>query len=491
MPGAVEVTYNFGSGYTWFSVNANPGNWNVNTVFNGLSPSDNDRIIGQTNFAVYYAAGNQWVGSLSTIDPKKMYIMKLTTGQAFNLTGLPVNPQLNQISLNPGYTWIGYLPKTSMAINTALGNMSVGPSSNDRFIGQSQFAVFDGGSGQWIGSLLNLDPGDGYKIKLTNATVLTYPSNSSSYNNLNERLAKTQSPPVWVPAQNQQYNMQIVGEIVWNGQVSANSNDMIGAFVGSECRGVAMPTGAGPYPNIFFLTVTSNQSSGELVTFKVYHAGLDQVDENPSYSAVTFVNQSELGTLSNPFTVNSPLPVELTSFTADVNGNLVNLHWETATEVNNYGFEIERKGLDNWEKIGFVQGNGNSNSPKSYSFSDKNLVGGTKFQYRLKQIDVDGKFQYSNAVEIEAIPNKFELMQNYPNPFNPRTTIRFSVPTVTELKINVYSVLGEKVLTAVEGKFEPGFYQTEVNAGNLPSGIYIYRLESKDYIQTKKMMLLK
>ena len=118
------------------------------------------------------------------------------------------------------------------------------------------------------------------------------------------------------------------------------------------------------------------------------------------------------------------LPVELTSFTACVIGNAVKLSWETETEVNNYGFEVERsKKFDarseTWEKIGFVNGNGNSNSPKSYFYEDKNVTAG-KYSYRLKQIDNDGQFEYSKTIEVNiTLPAKFELSQNYPNPFNP------------------------------------------------------------------------
>ena len=126
----------------------------------------------------------------------------------------------------------------------------------------------------------------------------------------------------------------------------------------------------------------------------------------------------------------TPVPVELTSFTANVRENIVMLEWVTATEVNNYGFDLERQtgnkqsAVSNWEMIGFIEGHGNSNSPKQYSFTDKNLIGGSLFKYRLKQIDNDGTYEYSDEIEIEIIPTEFALYQNYPNPFNPSTKIR-------------------------------------------------------------------
>jgi hypothetical protein len=194
---------------------------------------------------------------------------------------------------------------------------------------------------------------------------------------------------------------------------------------------------------------------------------------------------------------NGPLPVELTSFTVTVSGGAVKLNWKTETEVNNFGFEIERQvgslqsSVIKFEKIGFVNGNGNSNSPKEYSFTDENPVGSKKFSYRLKQIDNDGQYEYSDVVEIDVVPDKFELSQNYPNPFNPSTTIRFSLPAQTHLKINIYNMLGELVKTLSEGTFEPGYYNVTFNAAELSSGTYIYRIESETFTQTKKMILLR
>jgi hypothetical protein len=169
------------------------------------------------------------------------------------------------------------------------------------------------------------------------------------------------------------------------------------------------------------------------------------------------------------------------------------LNWETKTEVNNYGFNVERRISEGqWNSVGFVAGNGNSNSPKQYSYTDKDLfAGGSKFQYRLKQIDNDGSFEYSDVVEVEVVPDQYELSQNYPNPFNPTTTIRFSLPQATQLKITLYNMLGEQVKTLAEGTYEMGYHNIVVDAASLPSGTYIYHLESSDFVQVKKMILLK
>ena len=188
----------------------------------------------------------------------------------------------------------------------------------------------------------------------------------------------------------------------------------------------------------------------------------------------------------------APLPVELSSFSAVVLDNGVKLNWRTETEVNNYGFEILRQAQDDtWLVLGFVEGYGNSNSPKEYSFIDKNVSSGKIF-YRLKQIDTDGQFQYSKIIEVDfGSPIKFELSQNYPNPFNPSTTIRFTLPQAGNVKLTVYNLLGEEVAQLVNEFKEAGVHTINFNASGLNSGVYIYKLEANGLVQTRKMTLLK
>ncbi|MCB9258582.1 MAG: T9SS type A sorting domain-containing protein [Ignavibacteriales bacterium] len=205
------------------------------------------------------------------------------------------------------------------------------------------------------------------------------------------------------------------------------------------------------------------------------------------------------GTFIDPS--DSPLPVELSTFNVNsVEGTKAQLEWETATEVNNYGFEIERSVVTesaeaSWEKVAFVEGHGNSNSPKLYSFTDKNLVGGSKFAYRLKQIDIDGTFEYSDVIEVEVLPTKYELFQNYPNPFNPSTNIKFSLPEDAKVNINIYNVLGERVASVLSEELKAGFHQIDFNSNSagyqLSSGVYLYTIESKNFSQVKKMILMK
>ncbi len=189
-----------------------------------------------------------------------------------------------------------------------------------------------------------------------------------------------------------------------------------------------------------------------------------------------------------------PLPVELISFYAETEGNNIKLVWETATELNNYGFEIEQKfETGNWKKIGFIFGHGNSNSPKHYSFINKNPGYGKSF-YRLKQIDFDGAFDYSDSVEVSSIKliqDTFILKQNYPNPFNPETVISYQLLEFSNVELRVYDILGNKVATLINEEKHPGSYDIIFNASNYPSGVYYYQITIGKFSETRKMILLK
>jgi|GEM_PF-806460 len=196
-----------------------------------------------------------------------------------------------------------------------------------------------------------------------------------------------------------------------------------------------------------------------------------------------------------------PLTAELSSFAANICGSHVILTWQTATEVNNYGFQVERqkeKGESEWEVVGFVEGHGNSNSPKDYTFTDNLLNLSLNLTYRLKQLDFDGNYEYSDVVEVELaeIVKEYKLEQNYPNPFNPSTTIKYSIPNnvkseMSNVKLVVYDILGNEVATLVNERQKSGNYEVKFNASNLASGIYLYKLQSGSFVQTRKLMLLK
>jgi len=193
-----------------------------------------------------------------------------------------------------------------------------------------------------------------------------------------------------------------------------------------------------------------------------------------------------------------PLPVELSSFTSSVSGRDVTLNWSSSSELNNSGFEIERAidngqlTIDSWSRIGNVKGNGTTNEPRDYTFTDKNLQSGN-YKYRLKQKDFNGNFEYfelDGAVSI-GIPDKFSLSQNYPNPFNPVTNLEFGISNLGFVSLKIYDVTGREVVTLVNEIKEPGYYTIKFNAANLASGVYFYRMTAGDFVGVKKMVVLK
>jgi hypothetical protein len=198
-----------------------------------------------------------------------------------------------------------------------------------------------------------------------------------------------------------------------------------------------------------------------------------------------------------------PVPVELTTFNATTFNNVVELVWNTATETNNQGFDIERK-LDNdfeWKKIGFREGKINSSERSIYNFEDsfESISYKGKAAYRLRQIDLDGSVNYSKNIEVEVdfTPSVYALDQNYPNPFNPSTTIKYSLPKQSSVTLSIYNMLGEVVSELVNQVQETGYYEIQWDASNLSSGMYIYTLEAQsvedqnDFRSLKKMLLVK
>lgn len=196
--------------------------------------------------------------------------------------------------------------------------------------------------------------------------------------------------------------------------------------------------------------------------------------------------------------LDSPLPVEISSFTSNVNDNDVMLNWTTISEINNSGFEIQRGVFDqqvtmSWLKVGFVNGSGTTNITNSYEFMDKNLIP-NRYLYRLKQIDYQGNFEYhylSNNIEI-GYPGQNKLSQNYPNPFNPNTVISFDLKQSGLVKINIYNIDGKQIFSLVNKILVSGSYSVNVDGNNLSSGTYFYSLNVDGMdLQVKRMILIK
>ena len=194
---------------------------------------------------------------------------------------------------------------------------------------------------------------------------------------------------------------------------------------------------------------------------------------------------------------NDPLPVELASFAAATNRNNVTLNWSTAKEINNSGFDVERKltTATEWTKVGNVAGNGTTNETHSYTYNDRVSTG--NYNYRLKQIDFNGNFEYFNLTsEVNVgVPDKYDMSQNYPNPFNPSTKINYDLPVDGKVSIVLYDISGRQIASLVNEIKTAGYYTVQFNAsttaGGLSSGTYFYRISANDFVSTKKMILIK
>jgi hypothetical protein len=201
-----------------------------------------------------------------------------------------------------------------------------------------------------------------------------------------------------------------------------------------------------------------------------------------------------------------PLPVQLTAFTASLTqqANAVQLKWTTASEMNNYGYTVQRKSGSEVDfvdlKDAFIVGKGTTVEPQAYSYTDNTVAKAGTYSYRLKQQDMDGTIHYTQSVIVqvsmtdvaEVAPKVFQLMQNYPNPFNPSTQVKFSVESTTRATVKVYNMLGEEVATMFDGVAEAGrYYVATFNAARLSSGIYFYRLATEKKNDVKRMLLVR
>ncbi|MDP4116352.1 MAG: T9SS type A sorting domain-containing protein, partial [Bacteroidota bacterium] len=248
------------------------------------------------------------------------------------------------------------------------------------------------------------------------------------------------------------------------------------------------------YFNVLYNNAATSNSSDittiTKITFTATNISFLMADASTPTKVLSTVSKIAFGNVNGL----NPLPVELVSFTSKVNGSKVILHWSTATEVSNNGFDIEFKvngSIGNWGKIGFVKGSGNSNSPKEYSYTDSPAQS-TKISYRLKQIDADGKYEYSSIIEVAlGIPAKYSLKQNYPNPFNPSTRIAYNLPANGLVTLKVFDILGREVASLVNENQKAGSYEVTFDGSRLASGVYICKMNSASFSSSIKMIMVK
>ena len=284
-----------------------------------------------------------------------------------------------------------------------------------------------------------------------------------------------------------------VGEGIWDNNTNVAYDDQtVASYNGNRSASVEIGLTGGqfgtPVPTDSMLlgtirfTITNSVLTHNLQWNADYTSIIDDSGKDITAS-MTFVDAS-----------NGLLPVELTSFTSNVNANNVYLRWTTSSEINNAGFEIQQKEFQSkgWVARGFIAGNINSNEPRVYEFIDRGIEPGS-YNYRLKQSDINGNFEYFELSGLVSIsnPERFELFQNYPNPFNPSTIITYKITEPGIVRLILFDALGKSVKELVNEFLEAGYHQYELDATGLGSGVYYYRLESGSNSEMRSMMLVK
>jgi len=272
-------------------------------------------------------------------------------------------------------------------------------------------------------------------------------------------------------------------------------------------QSVQLTWGISENPNISHYGIyrTTHLDSSFTLIGTVSHPDSTYTDEDIQlnthyYYAATSIDifDNESGFSNTVEIETTPIPVELSAFTARIDMNNVILEWGTASESNNYGFEIQRcqNEIKLFQKIGFVNGNGTTTTPNKYSFIDKDLSK-NQYQYRLKQIDYNGDFEFSKVIEISVGPiEEFRLYQNYPNPFNPTTTILYSLPQSCHVELKIYNVNGQEVYKLVDefqvaGQHNVKWDSSDFHTAKISSGVYYYRIKALSYTKLRRMILLK
>ncbi|MCE1202948.1 MAG: fibronectin type III domain-containing protein [Bacteroidia bacterium] len=268
--GSSSQSLNFAEGYTWFSVNINPGSMQPGSLFPGLNPCYDDRIIGQTSFALFN--GSNWVGSLTSLNANAMYKMKLCSPRSQTISGSPA--PLSQLSLPAGFSWIGFAPQQCMSVNAALAGLNPPPANDDRIIGQNSFAVFNGS--QWVGTLTQLCPGQGYVIRLSQAHSLSWPTAATNGSPVPEAIKTPQNKSQIQAGSNYQHTMPLIARLLVNGtQTINNPNDVLYAFIDGQCTGAGSPDSE--LGGLVLMNIGHNDSQMRYVHFKLWSHSMQRL----------------------------------------------------------------------------------------------------------------------------------------------------------------------------------------------------------------------
>jgi len=495
----IEANIPLGTGWNWFSLNVYDADMTVNNVLsslvNGLT------IKSQTAYA-QYVAGYGWIGSLTTISNLQSY--RLETSAADNLVfeGMPFD-ETTPIPVVTGWNWISYLPQSSMSVTNALVSLD---DNGVTIKSQTAYAQYVTGYG-WIGSLVNMNPLDGYALQMSAGDDLIYPAGPY--------YTKGDKDPGWeVNPAAFEYNGNITNAVFMDGTQIGALGDKVAAFCDGECRGVQTPIEfLGNY--IFFLTVYSNATSGDMLTFKYWDSVADveyDIDET-----LEFIPDMVHGDPLNPFqlTVSGEEDWEVNPAAYEYNGNITcqaynedGTIWANAAPDDKIGAFCEGvcrgvqtpiEFLGNYLFFLTVYSNNTSGDILNFKYWDVSsnlkydITETLEFIPDMVHGDPLNPFQmhFTFGIEDPIDPDQFAISQNSPNPFSTSTAIQFSIPKPSHTKLEIYNLKGQFVKTVLDEYTDAGSHDITIQGENMKNGVYFYRLVTDDKEVIRKMVLLK
>lgn len=448
----------------------------------------NIRIVQMINDSIGYACG-----TVNSTDDG--IFLKTSDGGAswFNLSSLPewvidvhnlffLNEDVGFITIDSSYVARGGLLKTTdggLTWNKKL--MFSSYMYLDKIVFGNSLTGFVSGDGAGKILMKTTDAGESWHLNYTIGAELLYDLTSQDENNYYFTTETASGNPL-----SKAYKTSNGGN-TWFVMMESQTHYFVKVKFANK---VGFLMGKLPYTNVnidLFRSTNGGDSWFDPIRCPFYLVGGTYMVSDSKWFVTSYGSDNSIY-----LTTNGGTPVELTSFKADVNSGDVILKWSTSTETNNKGFEVERSfnNAEQFSNIGYLSGNGTTTIQHNYSFNDKIIKSG-KYFYRLKQIDFDGKTEYSKAIEVNTTAVNFSLSQNYPNPFNPTTQINYSISKTGFVSIKIFNILGKEITLLVNEIKEPGSYELTFDATLLPSGIYFYRIESGSYKEIKKMTFLR
>ncbi|MBV6513794.1 MAG: T9SS type A sorting domain-containing protein [Ignavibacteriales bacterium] len=498
----IQSTVSYSSGWNLLSVPVNSSNMTRSAIF----PA--------SDLVYKYSTGYTSIPPTGLMENKIGYWVKFTSGGSVSLQGQMV---IGNIPVVSGWNIIGpfhySVPVSGITTNPA-GILTTGFYGYNN--GYTTPTTLESGKGYWVkasqaGNIILPPPAEegsqgGGKEKDTPLAALHEISLTISDGAGGSQILKVGIDPSATdgldPALGEQELPPAPPTGVFDVRLNLPVNPSIPSFVdyrqGTSSGGftkiytIKVQAGSGPWMtlNYNFTPYSTGQISGRLQA----QSFDSTLDANISGVGSLIFSATEYSQLRLTLTFGSPVPVELTSFTGTAVNGKVLLNWATATEMNNKGFEVERRAAGAaWQNIGYVQGNGTTTEPRRYSFTDASLTKDGDYEYRLKQVDHNGDYEYSKviAVNVSVTPENFVLHQNYPNPFNPSTQISYSLPSGSYVKLVLYDVIGNVAGYIYDGYQDAGHHSVNYDASHLTNGVYYYQITAGDFRAVKKLILMK